>query len=152
MGEAYFYHLTRQSLEAVLPNLLGKSLQRGWRVAVRGVDPRRMDWLDQQLWLTPDDAFLPHGLSGGPHDADQPILLTCAAEAGNAAECLMSVDGAEVSPQEVMALDRVCILFDGGDEQALQRARDQWRGLTGAGCKAQYWSEESGRWEKRAER
>lgn len=151
MGEAYFYHLTRRPLELMLPELLGKSLERGWRVAVRGTDPGRMDWLDQKLWLGPEDGFLPHGLSGGPHDADQPVLLTTDAQAANDPGCLMAIDGAEVSADEVGALDRVCILFDGEDHAAVQRARDQWRTLTGAGCKAQYWSEESGRWEKKAE-
>lgn len=151
MGEAFFYHLTRRPLEAVLPDLLEKSLARGWRVSVRGTQAQRMDWLDQKLWLGPEEGFLPHGLAGGPHDADQPVLLTLDAEAANDPGCLMCIDGAELAPEEVKALDRVCVLFDGHDGAALQRARDQWRSLTGAGCKAQYWSEESGRWEKKAE-
>jgi len=56
-----------------------------------------------------------------------------------------------VSAEEVQALERVCILFDGRDEAALQAARSQWKALTAAGCAAQYWSEESGRWQKKAE-
>ena len=151
MGAAYFYHLTRRPLEATLPMLLGKALQAGWRVAVRGVDPGRMDWLDQRLWQGPEEGFLPHGLAGGPHDADQPVLLTTASDMPNAAACLMTVDGAGVEPDEVQRLERVCILFDGNDPDAVQVARGQWKALTGAGCSAQYWSEESGRWEKKAE-
>ena len=58
---------------------------------------------------------------------------------------------AEVAPEEVTRLDRVCILFDGNDPDAVQTARGQWKALTAAGCAAQYWSEESGRWEKKAE-
>ena len=151
MGAAYFYHLTRRPLEATLPMLVGKALQAGWRVAVRGVDPGRMDWLDQKLWQGPEEGFLPHGLAGGPHDADQPVLLTTAPDMPNAAACLMTVDGAGVEPDEVQRLERVCILFDGNDPDAVQVARGQWKALTGAGCSAQYWSEESGRWEKKAE-
>lgn len=151
MGAAYFYHLTRRPLEATLPMLVGKALQAGWRVAVRGVDPGRMDWLDQKLWQGPEEGFLPHGLAGGPHDADQPVLLTTAPDMPNAAACLMTVDGAGVEPDEVQRLERVCILFDGNDPDAVQAARGQWKALTGAGCSAQYWSEESGRWEKKAE-
>ena len=151
MGAAYFYHLTRRPLEATLPMLVGKALQAGWRVAVRGVDPGRMDWLDQKLWQGPEEGFLPHGLAGGPHDADQPVLLTTAPDIPNAAACLMTVDGAGVEPDEVQRLERVCILFDGNDPDAVQVARGQWKALTGAGCSAQYWSEESGRWEKKAE-
>ena len=151
MGAAYFYHLTRQPLEQTLPALLHKSLQAGWKVALRGTDPARMAWLDERLWLGPDDGFLPHGLAGGPHDADQPVLLTCATAAPDDRQCLVAIDGAEVSAAEVAALERVCIVFDGHDEAALTGARARWRELTAAGCAAQYWSQQSGRWEKKAE-
>ena len=151
MGAAYFYHLTQRPLEATLPLLLEKSLAAGWRVAVRSTDPGRMDWLDQRLWMGPEDGFLPHGQAGGKHDALQPVLLTVQEALPNDPACLMAVDGAQVGPEEVNRLERVCILFDGHDGMALDAARGQWRALTGAGCKAQYWSEESGRWEKKAE-
>ncbi|QGX98250.1 DNA polymerase III subunit chi [Roseovarius faecimaris] len=151
MGAAYFYHLTRAPVERTLPLLLGKALGAGWRVAVRGTSEERLDWLDDKLWLGPDEAFLPHGRAGGPHDADQPVLLTAAPELPNGARCVMCVDGAEIRAEEVTALERVCILFDGHDPAAVQQARGQWKTLTDAGCSAQYWSEDSGRWEKKAE-
>ena len=151
MGEVFFYHLTRAPLEATLPMLLGKARQAGWRVVVRGGSADRLAWLDEKLWLGRDEEFLPHGLAGGPYDADQPVLLTTGTEAPNGARCVMAVDGAAVTASEVAALDRVCILFDGNDPAAVQAARTQWRDLTGAGCAAQYWSQESGRWEKKAE-
>lgn len=151
MGAAYFYHLTQRPLEVTLPLLLGKALQAGWRVAVRGRDSARLDWLDQKLWLGREDGFLPHGLAGGPHDADQPVLLTTGAENPNGAVCVMAVDGAEVDPDEVRTLERVCILFDGNDTDAVNMARGQWKALTAAGCSAQYWSEAAGKWEKKAE-
>ncbi|MDA0962044.1 MAG: DNA polymerase III subunit chi, partial [Proteobacteria bacterium] len=71
--------------------------------------------------------------------------------AANDAACLMAVDGAEVTPDEVQRLERTCILFDGNDDAALSVARGQWKALTAAGCAAQYWSEDSGRWQKKAE-
>ncbi|MCB2124231.1 MAG: DNA polymerase III subunit chi [Rhodobacteraceae bacterium] len=151
MGQAMFYHLTRSPLEAALPMLLARSLESGWHVVVRGTDAGRLDWLDQRLWTAGEESFLPHGLSGGPHDALQPILLTAGREAPNGAQCLMALDGAEVSPEEGLALTRVCVLFDGNDPAAVDHARGQWKSLTAAGVPAQYWSEESGRWQKKAE-
>jgi DNA polymerase-3 subunit chi len=151
MGAAYFYHLTRRPLQETLPVLLQKARGAGWRIAVRGQQADRMSWLDDTLWQGSADSFLAHGLAGGPHDALQPILLTTTTESANAPYCLMTVDGAAVTPEEVQALERVCILFDGTDPDAVQQARGQWKNLTGAGCSAQYWSEESGRWEKKAE-
>ena len=149
MGAAYFYHLTRSPLEATLPMLLGKAREAGWRVAVRGTDEGRLDWLDERLWL--GEGFLPHGRAGGQFDADQPVLLTSGRTAPNDPACLMAIDWAEVAPEEVAALQRVCILFDGNDDAALDVARGQWKALTAAGCAAQYWSQESGAWAKKAE-
>lgn len=148
MGNALFYHLTRQPAESLLPVLLGRALAAGWRVELRGTDRDRLEWLDQHLWQ--GDGFLPHGLAGGPHDALQPVLLTVAGQGpANDAACLMALDGAAVEPDECARLQRVCIIFDGGDSAATQRARDQWRQLTTAGVAAEYWSEESGRWERK---
>ena len=151
MGAVFFYHLTERPLEAVLPDLLMRSRERGWKVIVRGRDSGRLDWLDQKLWTGPDEAFLAHGMTGGVHDALQPILLTTGMENPNGASCLMAVDGAEISPAEVGVMERACILFDGIDSQALDIARRQWKSLTGAGCSAQYWAQEGKSWTKKAE-
>ena len=151
MGEVFFYHLTRAPLEVTLRVLVERSLAAGWRVAVRGRTDEMLDRLDAQLWLGPEDGFLPHGRAGGAHDAMQPVLLTTAAEAANRPDCVISVEGAEIGPAEAGALARGMILFDGHDPQAVQAAREQWKTLTGAGAKAKYWSEEGGRWEMKAE-
>lgn len=150
MGNALFYHLTRSPAESLVPVLIGKALSAGWRVELRGADPARMERLDQHLWQ--GDGFLPHGLAGGPHDARQPVLLTVAGRHGpaaNAATCLLALDGAPVEPAECEGLQRACIIFDGGDSSATGHAREQWRQLTSAGVPAEYWSEESGRWERK---
>lgn len=154
---ALFYHVTRTPLEEVAQVLLTKALGQGWRVELRGASPERMDWLDEKLWLGPEEEFLAHARAcGGPEDAVQPVLLTCggavaASQAASGRQALMTVEGAEVAAAEVAALERVWILFDGGSEPAVQRARDQWRALTAAGAAAQYWSEDGGRWQKKAE-
>ncbi|SMX22033.1 DNA polymerase III subunit chi [Boseongicola aestuarii] len=148
MGSVYFYHLTENPLEATLPMLLQKSLAAGWRVAVRSGDVDLIRRLDASLWL--GEGFLPHGIAGGPHDADQPVLLT-KDEAKNAPHCLMAVGQASIDVEEAKASERVCILFDGADPQAVDHARGLWRVMTDAGLAAQYWADEGGRWQKKAE-
>jgi len=150
MGTALFYHLTRSTLETAAGAILARAVGQGWRVVVRGTDPARMDWLDRRLWLIGDEAFLPHGLAGGPHDGLQPVLLTCGTDLPEGA-ALMAVEGAPVSPEDCAGRERVWILFDGADPAAVELARGQWAALTAAGVPAQYWSEESGRWQKRTE-
>jgi DNA polymerase-3 subunit chi len=152
MGAAYFYHLTEQPLEVTLPVLIAKAREAGWVVELRGRDARQLDRLDELLWTGADDSFLPHGRAGGAHDALQPVLLCSEGQkAANTPSCVMAFDGAGVSAEECGALERVCILFDGQDQAAVQQARDQWRELTAAGVPAQYWAQEGGRWTKKAE-
>ena len=149
MGAAYFYLLTENTVEQTLMTLIARAGGQGWQIELRGVDQGRMAQLDAALWLGPDDEFLAHGLAGGPHDALQPVLLTVDAATDRA--CVMCVDGAAVSADQVQSSQRVCILFDGHDDRALAGARVQWKALTAAGCAAQYWAQENQRWVMKAE-
>jgi DNA polymerase III subunit chi len=151
MGAVMFFHLIQSAPADTLAINALRALEKGWRVMVRGTDPAGLERLDGQLWLRGgDDSFLPHGLEGGPHDAEQPVLLGLGAPL-NGAKVLALVDGAEASDAEITEMERVWVLFDGNDAARLQAARDQWKAMTGSGHAAQYWSEESGRWEKKAE-
>lgn len=152
MAEVFFYHLTRSPLQQALPDLLERVLSRGWRALVRGVDEGRLRWLDDMLWQGRDDGFLPHGLAGGAHDAEQPVLLATGAENPNKAEILLLVDGAKITPEQAQGYTRVCLMFDGNDPDAVQAARRDWKALTDAGIAAQYWAQEDGSWVKKAEK
>ena len=151
MGTAMFYHLTRSTAEDTVTSLLGRAVGMGWRVMIRGRDAARLDRLDTQLWLKPENSFLPHGRAGGTDDAAQPVLLGDGLITNNAS-AMMLLDGADVSLPEAQSLTRVWLIFDGGDATALSAARAQWKTLTDAGIAAQYWSEESGKWLMKAEK
>ena len=151
MGIAMFYHLTRSTAEDTVTSLLGRAVGIGWRVMIRGRDSARLDRLDTQLWVKPENSFLPHGRSGGSDDANQPVLLGDGPITNNAT-AMMLLDGADVALTEAQTLTRVWLIFDGDDPAALAAARAQWKTLTDAGIAAQYWSEESGKWQMKAEK
>ena len=105
--EVWFYHLERTGLDQVLPELLEKTLQRGWRAQVRARSAERIEHLDGWLWSYRDDSFLPHGLAEEPQAARQPVLLTTAADNPNEAHALFLVDGAE--PGELGGFARAAV-------------------------------------------
>ncbi|MCU0815929.1 MAG: DNA polymerase III subunit chi [Cypionkella sp.] len=151
MGRVMFYHLTRSGVEETLRLLLDRALAQGWRIMIRSPVAERLDRLDARLWQEPEEGFLPHGREGGAEDAVQPVLLGMGA-AVNGAQGLMLLDGAEVSEAEARAMERVWIIFDGADGAQLSAARGLWKRLVEAGLHAQYWSEESGRWQMMQEK
>jgi DNA polymerase-3 subunit chi len=149
MSELWFYHLERTELEQALPPLLEKCLQRGWRALVRGGSSERIEALDDTLWTFRDDSFLPHGLEKNPNAARQPVLLTTGPGNPNAAQALFLIDGAE--PGDVSGFERACLIFDGRDEAALEKARSRWKEAKAGGVTASYWRESAaGKWEKQA--
>ncbi|GGE46819.1 DNA polymerase III subunit chi [Agaricicola taiwanensis] len=149
MTEVFFYHLQRQPLERALPLLLSKCLERGWRVVVQAATDERIAALDDVLWTYRDDSFLPHGTARDGDPTDQPIFLTTGAENPNGAAVRALVEGAH--PEAVDGYERVLILFDGADDEALATARAQWKILKEAGHSLAYWQQDDeGRWQKKA--
>lgn len=147
MSEVLFYHLERQSLEQLLPVLIDKTLQRGWRAVVEVGDGQRIKALSSALWTWRDEAFLPHGQPGDGHEARQPVWLTDAGDNPNGAQVRFFVDGAE--PHDIADLERAIIVFDGHDESAVAAAREHWKALAAAGHTVTYWKQEpGGKWVK----
>jgi DNA polymerase-3 subunit chi len=150
MTEVLFFHLQRQPLDKVLPVLLVRSRERGWRALVKAGSEERLEALDELLWTFADDSFLPHGTDREPDRAGQPILLTLGDANPNAANVLFLVEGA-VMPADAGGYQRVTLLFDGSDEEAVAAARVTWGEIKRAGHEASYWQESpAGRWEKKA--
>ncbi len=148
MTEVLFYHLDRQPLERVLPELLEKCLDRGWRTVVQVGSEERRDALDAHLWSYRDEAFLPHGTIKDGNAEGQPVWLTAADDNPNHATVRFLADGADLPDPAGYA--RVVMLFDGQDPDAVDRARAAWKTAKAAGHDATYWQQsERGRWEKK---
>jgi len=147
--EVLFYHLQRQPIEKVLPTLIEKSLERGWRVAVQSSSEERIDALDALLWTFRDDSFVPHGTHRESTAAEQPVLLTVNKDNRNSAAVRFLVDRAP-PPQDAASYLRIVMLFDGEDPEALAEARSRWREARDQGFDVTYWqADEQGRWQQK---
>src|SRR3954447_13254331 len=150
MTEILFYHLQRQPIEKVIPQLLEKSVERGWRVVVQSSSEERVDALDAHLWTYRDDNFLAHGTAREADPAAQPILLTTADHNPNGATVRFLIDGVPM-PADAETYDRIVLLFDGEDEDAVAAARVRWNEAKAQGFAVTYWQpDEQGRWVKKA--
>jgi DNA polymerase III subunit chi len=150
VAEVLFYHLSESRLEDALPDLLERSVARGWRVVVQTSTPERRDALDQHLWTYKDDSFLPHGSDSDGSGALQPILLTSEpAQRANDPHVRFMVEGAV--PESLEGYVRGIYMFDGHDEDQLSVARQRWKAEKSAGHDVTYWQQTEGRrWTKRA--
>jgi DNA polymerase-3 subunit chi len=146
--EVWFYHLERTQLDQALPELLEKTLAKGWKAVVRAASSDRIEHLDGWLWSWRDDAFLPHGVDDEPHRERQPILLTTGMDNPNGAQALFVIDAAETGPLD--GYERCIQLFDGRDEDAVAEARRRWKAFKTQGLPISYWRQGERGWEKQA--
>lgn len=145
MAEVWFFHLDQQPLDHVLPRIVTSSLARGWRMVIETAVPERVAKLSEMLWASEDVAFLAHGFEGEPSPERQSVWLTANSENPNSAQVRVLLDGA--LPADISNLTRAVFMFDGNDQQALEKARDEWKRQKTAGHDISYWKQdESGKW------
>ena len=149
MTEVLFYHLQDATLESVLPPLLEKSLERGWRVVVQSTSEERAEALDTHLWTYRDDSFLPHATWRVADARDQPIVLAVEESNPNQANVRFLIDNAAL-PADSERYARMVLVFNGEDPDAVAAARAAWKDSKSRGFAVTYWQpDERGRWQRR---
>lgn len=142
-----FYQLGGRPVEQVLPAIAQRLIDSAARLLVVTSDEAQQGRIDVALWTARPDSFLPHARAGADEDAVQPILISGAIDAANAARNVALADGAW--RDEALGFDRVFHFFD---TESVDAARAAWRGLNGRdGVERRYWvQDEAGKWSRMA--
>ncbi|ATU71986.1 DNA polymerase III subunit chi [Komagataeibacter rhaeticus] len=147
MAQIDFYHLTRSTALAVLPELLGRVLASDRRAVIRCATAARAQEIDEGLWRATSPLWLPHGTQAMGHGPWQPIWLTAGDDVPNGATFLFVLDGVEVS--DLSPFERVFEVFDGHDEAAVAAARRRWVAGRAGGHDLRYWQQQPKGWARR---
>ncbi|WP_371397870.1 DNA polymerase III subunit chi [Fretibacter rubidus] len=144
----WFYHLEASTVQSVLPDLMEKVLGRGWRALIKCRESD-LGELDQFLWTYKNDSFLPHGRDDQPQADQQPILLSASATKADGADCIVLLDGAEVS--DLSGVSRCIVMINGRSSEDIARERKRWKTLSDAGHTLSYFQQdERGAWQKKS--
>lgn len=150
MAEILFFHLQSRPLEQVLPTILDRALSRGQKVVVELSSQERLSAVDDHLWTYSDESFLPHVTAMEADAATNPVVLTTHPHNPNAAQVRICAEGVRI-PDAMNDYERVVLIFDGDDPDALTAAREDWKKARASGHAASYWQQDdTGRWEKKA--
>ena len=84
--------------------------------------------------------------AGAAIPAKQPVLLSTEPQPANGAKVALLLDGSDADPG---LFERCMVVFDGGDETARAKARQQYKAALDAGGGARYFQQErSGGWKE----
>ncbi len=139
-----FYHLTRQPIARVLPQLAERVVTTGARLLIVTAEAEQRATIDRLLWEYSPASFLPHGQAGDGDDAAQPVLIAGEPVAANGARNILIADGQW--RDEALSFDRAFHLFD---ESAITPARAAWKALAEReGVERRYWKQGERGWEQ----
>lgn len=144
-----FYHLTASPVERALPQLLERVVKSGRRAVVMAASEERVEAFNNLLWTYDPDSWLPHGSRKDGAADRHPVWITEREENPNAATILVLTDGmdADFAPKFERCLD----LFDGGNDVAMQAARERWKKAKDRGDELHYWRQNpNGGWTEQA--
>ena len=147
MTDIRFYHLVRTPLDRAIAGILSKAL-KSMRVVIKAGSDERVRQLDTALWTFDRASFIPHGTAADGSPETQPAYLTAGDEVPNGATLLILTDGAAAA--DALAFERICDMFDGNDEDAVDAARRRWKAAKEAGHTLSYWQEEGSGWVQKA--
>ena len=146
--EYWFYHLEASTIEGVLPGLLEKTRQKGWRALVK-LPEGQLKEMDDYLWTYKDDSFLPHGRDDEPLVDQQPITLSASAKMAAGYDAVFLLGGAELD--DMTGAQRAMIMINGRSQEDVQRERARWKVLKDTGAVLSYYQQnDRGGWEKKA--
>jgi len=121
----------------------------GKRAIVQVATSERAEALCDELWTYQSDSWLPHGTQKDGDPEDQPIWITPDPENQNGSQFLFLSDG--VDNEGIADYERCFVVFDGRNDSAVQKAREQWKTYKDAGHDLAYWQQtDAGGWEKKA--
>lgn len=148
MTEIRFYHIQKKSAENVVFELAERALGRGHKILIRMKDDNEVQRLNDFLWATKPDSFLPHGTATEGNADRQPVFLTATNDNPNNADVVFLMPGCETGGIEPFAL--VCNILDGRDEDQIVAGRTRFKEWKSAGHNLSYWQQsEAGKWEQK---
>ena len=146
--EYWFYHLESSTVEGVLPGLLEKTRQKGWRALVK-LPEEQLKEMDDYLWAYKDDSFLPHGRDDEPLAEQQPITLSADIMDADGHQAVFLLGGAEIV--DLAGVERCMVMINGRSESDVARERKRWKVLKETGASLSYYQQnDRGSWEKKA--
>lgn len=148
MAEIRFYHLHKKKASEALPEIIGKALERNFKILIKTTDEEKTKEIDEYLWTYDAESFIPHGSKTGKRSSEHPVWITSKEDNPNGANMLIIFNGAETG--DISSMDLCCELFDGNDEKTLETTRSRWKEYKEKGFELSYFQQdENGRWDKK---
>jgi DNA polymerase-3 subunit chi len=102
--------------------------------------------VDDFLWSTRDDSFIPHSKKKDGKDTFDPILVTADLDGSYEHNVLLALNGVLIKEKDWQRFAKIYYFFDDQDIKEKENARSMWKSFSSLNIDCKYWINEKNKW------
>ena len=146
LEKAFFYNVSHRDVVADIAWLAENIFKKNNRIVIFCADQETTEVVDDFLWSTRDDSFIPHSKKKDGKDTFDPILVTADLDGSYDHNVLLALNGGLIKEKDWQRFAKIYYFFDDQDIKEKENARSMWKSFSSLNIDCKYWINEKNKW------
>ena len=146
LEKAFFYNVSHRDVVADIAWLAENIFKKNNRIIIFCTDQETTEVVDDFLWSTRDDSFIPHSKKKDGKDTFDPILVTADLDGSYEHNVLLALNGVLIKEKDWQRFAKIYYFFDDQDIKEKENARSMWKNFSSLNIDCKYWINEKNKW------
>ena len=146
LEKAFFYNMSHRDVVADIAWLAENIFKKNNRIVIFCTDQETTEVVDDFLWSTRDDSFIPHSKKKDGKDTFDPILVTADLDGVYDHNVLLALNGGLIKEKDWQRFAKIYYFFDDQDIKEKENARSMWKSFSSLNIDCKYWINEKNKW------
>ena len=146
LEKAFFYNMSHRDVVADIAWLAENIFKKNNRIVIFCTDQETTEVVDDFLWSTRDDSFIPHSKKKDGKDTFDPILVTADLDGSYDHNVLLALNGVLIKEKDRERFAKIYYFFDDQDIKEKENARSMWKSFSSLNIDCKYWINEKNKW------
>ena len=146
LEKAFFYNMSHRDVVADIAWLAENIFKKNNRIIIFCADQETTEVVDDFLWSTRDDSFIPHSIKKDGKDTFDPILVTADLDGSYDHNVLLALNGGLIKEKDWQRFAKIYYFFDDQDIKEKENARSMWKSFSSLNIDCKYWINEKNKW------
>ena len=146
LEKAFFYNASHRDVVTDVSGLAENIYKENNKIIVFCSDQETAEVIDDFLWSTRDDSFIPHTKKKPGKDSLDPILVTTDLDGCYEHDVLIALNGILINEKDWERFAKIYYFFDDQDTKEKENARSMWKSFSSLDIDCRYWINEKNKW------
>ena len=146
LEKAFFYNAFNRDVVTDIAWLTENIFKKNNKIVIFCSDQETAEVIDDFLWSTREDSFIPHAIKKYGKGALDPILVTTDLDGCYQHDVLLALNGVLIKEKDWKRFTKIYYFFDDQDNKEKENARSMWKSFSSLNIDCKYWINEKNKW------